>query len=420
VIELLVASTIALTVMGIVASLFGIYSRSATDSQAIVAMSNNMRSTANQLRRDLAGLTARLKPPLSPEQGLGYFELIEGPASDSVDAAGNSITAASPILGDTDDVLLFTTRSTGRPFVGKYDTTRLEGSTAEVVWFCLPSPVQPVPTVPGLILQTLYRRQFLVVGFAGAAPFSTSLNNSISNTIPDVYATYDIAVRADPTLAGSPLVPNTLSDLTIRENRFLHGPTSWATRFPNNAAAARFDSASGREGEDAILTNVIGFDVRVFDPEAAAGLYGGAVVYPGEQGYSVPAPPPPFTGCFLDLGCRNADATTILSGTGNGKSRLAKALGTPPGTATYDTWSSHYEANGVDEDSATDGGLGADQGTNGVDDSTPADGFPDDPGEAEVPPPYATPLRAIEIRIRCYDPESKQIRQTTVRQSFAN
>jgi hypothetical protein len=410
VVELLIASTIALTVMGAVATLFGLYSRAATDSQAIVDMSNRMRGAANQLRRDLAGITAPLKPPLSPENGLGYFELIEGPARDGFDAAGVALSPASPILGDTDDVLLFTTRSTGRSFEGKYGSARLTSPTAEVAWFCLPSPVQPVP---GLFLQTLYRRQLLVVGYVGAAPFSASLNNALAGTLPTAYAAYDIALRADPTLAGSPLVPNTLADLTVRENRFLHGPGRTAL-FPNVPAAARFDSSTGREGEDAVLTNVIGFDVRIFDPQAPARINGGGIVYPGEQGYAAGAPAG-FAGGFIDLGNDLNPATaTLLSGTGSGKSGLAKTGAT--GTAIYDTWSVHYETNGVDDDSI----LGPDQGTNGLDDSTPADNFPDDPGEAEVPPPYPAPLRAIEIRIRCYDPESKQVRQTTVRQSFAN
>jgi hypothetical protein len=33
-------------------------------------------------------------------------------------------------------------------------------------------------------------------------------------------------------------------------------------------------------------------------------------------------------------------------------------------------------------------------------------------------PPYPVPLRGIEVRIRCYEPSSKQIRQITVRHTF--
>jgi hypothetical protein len=86
--------------------------------------------------------------------------------------------------------------------------------------------------------------------------------------------------------------------------------------------------------------------------------------------------------------------------------------GTLPG-ATYDTWSLHYEFNGVDDDG--DGVI--DEGTDGVDNDSPPN-VPDDPAEYETSPPYPVPLRGIEVRIRCYEPTSKQIRQITVRHTF--
>ena len=404
-IELLIAATIGLVVMGAVASLFGIFGRSASETQSIVDMTNRLRGTALKLRQDLRGITCSVAPSLSPESDAGYFELIEGPASDSVDPAGNAITAATPILGDTDDVLLFTTRTAGEPFEGKFDTDLILSPVAEVAWFCRPSP--PVAQiVAGVSLQTLYRRQLLVVGYVGAEPFSTAKTNSLVSALPAAYARYDLSLRLEP--PSNLLVPNTLSDLTQRENRFLHGP-QWHATFPNAFAPATFDAASNREGEDAILTNVIGFDVRVYDPDAIPHLSGSTIVYPNEQGYGS-APAAGFTGCFLDLGCA-ASAVTILSGTGNPRSRLQKI--TASGTATYDTWSTHSESNGVDDDG--DGIV--DEATNGIDDP-PADGLVDDSLENEVPPPYAVPLRAIEVRVRCYDPVSRQVRQTTIRQAF--
>jgi hypothetical protein len=95
------------------------------------------------------------------------------------------------------------------------------------------------------------------------------------------------------------------------------------------------------------------------------------------------------------------------------------------GTCTYDTWSLHYEANGLDEDGD---GL-VDQGTNGLDDDgdgtfdEPAydangDGVFEDLGETETLPPYPVPLRGIEVRIRCYEPASRQVRQVTIRHTF--
>jgi type II secretory pathway pseudopilin PulG len=412
-VELLVSSTIALMVMGSVATLFGIFSRASTNSQAIVDMSSRMRTTANRLRQDLAGLTAPLTPPLSPESDAGYFELIEGPWTDSTDGSGAPITTSSTtsILADTDDALLFTTRSSAGPFEGNYNGNQVESSTAEVAWFCRTSTSQPVA---GLQLQTLYRRQLLVVGYVGATPFFTAgagTNNQVTGALPSIYNTYDISLRSDPTVSGA-LVPNTLGDLTRRENRFFHG-TSFSSAFPSTTTGLTFDGTT-REGEDVVLTNVIGFDVRVFDPDAIPRLNGTTVIYPNEQTYSsTPAlPNAGFTGCFLDLGCGGTTATTVLTGTGNSKSGLHKVGVT--GTATYDTWSTTYESNGINDDSDTV----TDEGTDGIDND--GDNLVDEPDEAETAPPYSKPLQAIEIRIRCYDPTSREIRQVTVRQMFTN
>jgi hypothetical protein len=109
-----------------------------------------------------------------------------------------------------------------------------------------------------------------------------------------------------------------------------------------------------------------------------------------------------------------------FSGTGQAKSFLASAT-----RRTYDTWSLHYEANGIDDD----GVAGVDQGTNGIDNDsdgiideppldTNNDGTYEDLGEMETSPPYPYQLRGLEVRIRCLDPESRQVRQVTVRHTF--
>jgi type II secretory pathway pseudopilin PulG len=443
-VELLVSSTIALIVMGSVATLFGIFSRASTNSQAIVDMSSRMRTTANRLRQDLAGLTAPLTPPISPESNAGYFELIEGPWTDSTDGSGNPITASSTtsILADADDALLFTTRSSAGPFKGNYNGNQVESSTAEVAWFCRTSTTQPVP---GLQLQTLYRRQLLVVGYVGATPFFTAgagTNNQVTGALPSIYNTYDISLRSDPTASGA-LVPNTLGDLTSRENRFFHG-TSFSIAFSSTATGLTFDSTT-REGEDVVLTNVIGFDVRVFDPDARPRWNGTTAVYPTDRstgGYQTLSSSSTsiFNGCFVDLGRSVADmatvsGTTVISGT----SPLSTAANARSGLiATYDTWNSDYESNGRNDDNDTEdlNGNGVfdpgedinrngifdnpliDEGTNGLDDDN--DNRVDEPDEDETAPPYSRPLQAIEIRIRCYDLTSREIRQVTVRQMFTN
>ena len=407
-IELLIAAAIGLIVMGAVATLFGVFGRSASETQSIVDMTNRLRGSALKLRQDLQGITCRVAPSISPESDAGYFELIEGPATDAFDSTGAAITAGTSILGDTDDVLLFTTRAAGEPFEGRFLNDLIQSPVAEVAWFCRPSP-SISQIVPGVTLQTLYRRQLLTVGYVGAGAFLPT--NRLSGAIPAAYYNYDLSLRPESTNA---LVPNTLSDLTLRENRFLHGP-HWSVAFPNVILNATFDATSGREGQDVILTNVIGFDVRVYDPDAVPRLNGTTVLSPNEQGYVSGTAEASFKGCFLDLGYAPTGVTTVLSGNGNPQSKLQKFI--PGGNATYDTWSTHLESNGVDDDG--DGTV--DQATNGIDDGpTPnPNGLVDDPLENEAPPPYAVALRAIEVRLRCYDPLSGQVRQTTVRHAFA-
>ena len=395
-IELLVAATIALSVMAVVASLFALFGRAASNGQSVIDMSARMRAAGAKLSQDLKGVTARLAPSVDPESATGYFELIEGTTTD-----------ASSTVGDCDDALLFTTRSPTRAFAGRFNASQIESSTAEVAWFCRPTPVG------GASLYTVYRRQLIVTGYVGAAPFYVSgstTNNQIPGTLPAAYNLYDISLRA----SGAALVPNTLADLTIRANRFLHIPVSTPV-FSVATPGTYFDSASGREGEDIVLTNVLAFDVRVFDPKAQSKINGTTVLYPTDPGYSggtdptgpivAPATTGPFLGvkgCFIDLG--QANLSTILSSAANPGSGL---------TSTYDTWSTHYESDGFDDD----GVLGIDQGTDGLDSNS--DNMPDDLDEAENPPPYAVPLSGIEILIRCYDPISQQVRQITVRQVFS-
>lgn len=408
--ELLVAMTIALMLMGAVATLFGVFGRNMSQSQATVELGARMRSTAWQLRQDLAGTTVDVAPWAQPESNTGYFELIEGPQRDTTLAVVSG-SATANLEADTDDTLLFTTRSVGGLFVGRYGNQTIESPCAEIAWFCREAGNQPVT---GTKLYNLHRRQLLVLGYVGQTEFGTT--NSINGTLPNT--TYDISFRAD----GAQLLPNTLGDLTKRENRFLRSGTfpyavllDAAARMPSDAT---FDNTD-RVWEDVVLTNVIGFDVRVFDPQARVQA-GTPPVYPGDLGYANGAG---ATGAYVDLGLMGGTPTPITSGTAfppAGQTALQSAgmrirnaaASNAFAFSTYDTWSLHYEFNGENED----GDTLIDEGANGADDN--ADDQPDNPAEYETSPPYPVPLRGIEVRIRCYEPTSKQIRQITVRHTF--
>jgi type II secretory pathway pseudopilin PulG len=433
--ELLVASGIGLTVMAAVATLFSVFSRSLSQSQSTVDLTTRMRSAAWKLRQDLDGVTCPAVPWLSPDANAGYFEISEGPQRDTTLTFVTNAATAN-LEADTDDILMFTTRAPAGNFSGRYLTADriIESPYAEVAWFCQEAANQPVA---GTKVYNLHRRQLLVLGYVGLQEFS---GNSIAGAVPAIYQTYDLSLRSE----GGRLYPNTLGDLTKRENRLAHGPTFPHALVLNATARPTWQSATfsqtDRVWEDVLLTNVISFDVRVFDPQATAQPYTDTTVsppkettrYPGDPGYnasmkgtatvwppasppqvgdvwrlSSPVPPgtPPgyaagslvtytgttwkicASGAFIDLGGGQGGR---LAQPVDSKSRLVGPA-VPTGVATYDTWSQHYEVGGP--------GL-------------------NDPAAYTTAPPYPVPLEGVEVRIRCYDPTSKQVRQVSVRHTF--
>ena len=86
------------------------------------------------------------------------------------------------------------------------------------------------------------------------------------------------------------------------------------------------------------------------------------------------------------------------------------------GACTYDTWSTHYEFNGINENAGDADDFGTDTGSDGQDNNS--NGLVDELAEYDTLPPYSAPLRGLEVRIRVYDPSSRQVRQFSVRHSF--
>ena len=462
-VEMLVALTATLVLMTAVAQIFSVFGDSISGSRALLDLDGRMRSTAWRLRSDLAGATARTLPPLGPDGGEGYVEIIEGPATDADAAAGMAVGHA-----DHDDVIMLTTRNTDVPFLGRAPSlgdpliqnqnNMFESTLAEVAWFARRTPGAGNPET-----YTLYRRQLLVMGYVGTEPFQSTFGSNNRLPVPmtdsgntfisadNPWANYynlpcDVSARFERSLSGNFLYPNTLADLTRRENRFMHnvlGTTS-VTAFPyafvdHQAATPEpgliFDTTQ-RQGEDVILTNVIAFDVRVFDPGAPVFVTSGnTAIVPGDPGFTNT---PSASGAYVDLGhgeSTNSLLTSVVAG-GNaakfaGFGQVRSGLqGSATTRRTYDTWSLHYEANGLNEDGVPPFNDNAtDQGTDGLDNDgdgafdEPAfdangDGVFEDLGETETLPPYAVPLRGIEVRIRCYEPSSRQVRQVTIRHTF--
>ena len=474
-VEMLVATAATLLLMGAIAQIFSVFGTAVSDSRAIIELDGRMRSVAWRLRGDLNGVTARTIPPLSPEGDDGYFEVIEGPNNDQyiyVDPVTSSTLSprfdkwgatSGPssrddrILGDTDDVLLFTTRNATTEFLGKFNAARTESPVAEVAWFLRPTRTGGSIATANPTTFTLYRRQLLVVGYVGAPPFykgtgtdenlvDTQWNGGQLASWTRFYDFFDLSVRGSAYSSGTAFLPNTLGDLTRRESRFMHnrGGVTSGTGFPyrfvgpgvahqslSATDGLTFDPTIGstRGSEDVVLANVIAFDVRVFDPAAPVGVNPSSTVatIPGDALF-IPGSAV-SSGCYVDLGngfetgfAFPAGIAPRFASFGMASSQLAASAAAP---RVWDSWSTHYETNGFDEDNA----YGVDQGTNGLDDDQNGlvdeppidqdrDGVYEAPGELETSPPYPYPLRGVEVRIRCYEPSSRQIRQMTVRQTF--
>jgi hypothetical protein len=167
----------------------------------------------------------------------------------------------------------------------------------------------------------------------------------------------------------------------------------WGTVATYNSSSGLLPVGGTRIADDVILTNVIGFDVKAWDPQA------GAYVDLGATGI-VPA------GCVLA-----SPAAVVFTGGSNNY----KQPGLTPGAYVYDTWSTSYQATG--------GGNPNNAGLpfNGMDNSGGAIGVVNSPGEADqvaVAPPFSASLRGIQIKIRVFEPDSRSVREVTIVEDF--
>jgi prepilin-type N-terminal cleavage/methylation domain-containing protein len=451
-IEMLVALAATLLMMGATVTLFGVIVDSVSGSRSLLEISDKLRATRNRIQADLQGATATMRPPLRPENDEGYLEIVEGP---NFDGASN-IPPGGPIntlFGDTDDALLLTVRSRGEPFVGKFPGTgTVESQVAEVLYFLKQDgPIIDATTSPPLRLCTLYRRALLVVPGQQVVVAGGTVTDPLL-TVSDFYNNFDVSARVEGVTLTR--VANTLGDLTKPENRIGHQPIpgpAFPFRFPTNINPALgvdpLVFIGTRLGDDILMTNVLSFDVQVYDPGAPVFVSSGVAVEPRDQGFAdrinnSATVPPVATGAYADLGYLFQPAITstytppigFLSPIFGGRPSPMSGYPTvaPFPQCLYDTWSLHYENNGMNNagipglgDLATNGldddgaagvdNMGESNRTNGIDDD--GNGAIDD-GESDTLPPYSAPLRGVRITIRVYEPSSLQVRQVTIVQDF--
>ncbi|MDD4270648.1 MAG: hypothetical protein PHN77_20680, partial [Thermoguttaceae bacterium] len=233
-------------------------------------------------------------------------------------------------------------------------------------------------------------------------------------------------------------------------------PHPWDPDIVDALTGAMTNYAGARIGEDVVLTNVIGFDVKAWDPYAPIlDSPAGVPLLPGDPGYitRIGAGVGPAnvlgTGAYVDLNylaLLGGPAGAVLPNLGGlpgytpfcGAGALpSRVYGTLPQyaesqtsnefyPAVYDTWSLHYEFNrrqmrftpgGPLEEVGDEDRDGIfDEGSDGIDNNG-KDGV-DDIAERETQPPYAVPLQGIQVRIRTFEPGSRQIREVTLVQKF--
>jgi hypothetical protein len=267
---------------------------------------------------------------------------------------------------------------------------------------------------------------------------------------------------------------------------FWTNPYPWPTVDPTTGTQTIYnDTTVTRLTDDVVMTNVVGFDVKAWDPGAPVLQYNSMLVMPGDPYYATALsnvtststnPSIAYYGAYVDLGWdQNSTSVSATPSTtssyavkrpkgaplpyfdhlgqgyvvgSNGTtypscnlntylSRSALSATNPTNNypvpaynfaRVYDTYSLHYEYDGLGQPTPTGVGKNAvlpntpDIGTNGADDndaitSSQINGA-DDPGEAETCPPYPVPLRGIQVKIRSMDSDSGQVREVTVVQEF--
>ena len=208
----------------------------------------------------------------------------------------------------------------------------------------------------------------------------------------------------------------TIGNVNMWDNS-VNGTYSVAKIFPDQALNQPKPNGL-RVSDDVVLTNVIGFNVKVWEPAANNGAGGyvdlGAGTTASTQGR--PAAATPLNSFTFPLG---PTVSRFANKGGIAESGLASSTTYPQ--SVYDSGCFGY-ANKAQP-------LGNSQATNGLDDSlpgTPGYGIVDDLSEYVVSggtlapgiSPYPVPLRGIQIKIRCFEPDSRQIREVTIEHDF--
>ncbi len=440
-VELLVALGVSLLLVLGLTQYFKFVGDTVAEGRAVIEMASQVYATTQRLQLDIDQVTPLARPGSDQAAAAGYLEIIEGIDHDfaaSLLPAPNTDT----ILGDVDDVLAMVSTSDREPYSGQLlYTTKIYDPTTNLTTYSLDlsgtGPYQyealrsrHAEVVYWVTLDDrngnnrrdygeffiLHRRNLLVLPNVRLDANSYGRLNQIQ-----LFNISDLSCRFDNTGSAPIWRSNNIEDLTRRENRFLHtGPLVGLAAIPVQSDMVIMSIPplfTARQGEDIVLSHLLAFDVRVYDPTAVVltSTSGGVdAVSPGDPGF-MPAVNANTTvlgrGAFVDLAYgRNFVLTAALQSTFSGLPDTRSRLG--GGIVAYDTWSTSYERDGIDQD----GVAGPDQGTDGLPNNSI--GGIDDPTEQETSAPYPIALRGIQILVRVIDVDSRQVQQAIVSSDF--
>ena len=442
-VELLIALSLSLLLLLAVAEMFQRIGGSMQETRSAMSVSSQLNEATMLLRQDLAQIPSSLatKPEhikkildgitmADPDDDRdGYLEIIEGPyrllnplhdcpvclgclfcsdpaphCSHSGHLAPSSLPCERPChpyrdkdgkcdrtVGDVDDIIAFTLINEEMPFRGLVsDAGRLrveERKAAEIVWF-----------VRG---NTLYRRQRLLNDLDPGrvtddrAPFTNTVealalrenrtlhafyasgditrDGSPTNSFP--YPLYDFTVTGPPyshwQYLRVPILEETLHDRWWDNSELLRNASQWKTipingtpePHPDLWEQPHFFPPSLQDSRSGALRDYVSIPRH---PRA-----GEDVVLTNVLSFDIKVWCS-ITKDFVDLGTPGTDwASSSIDLYGQGGH-------------VWDSWTIQYQS------------------------------------ESEPDPPYVTPLEAIRITVRCFDPASGVIRQVTVTHRFAD
>jgi len=486
-IEMMIAVALTLLLVFALVRVFQMLGDNVRDTKAILEMSGQLRIAMNQLQEDLDSRTVTVRSHVDPQSAQGYFELVEGIATDrDIDGDGQFLQDNSDDLlnlmrpsatftqvdllnrqdadyhpapnpprfamttkGDRDDVLMFTARTSGKPFVGQLvgslvfvgatnrwnfthvpggDRHTIESQEAEIVWWSEPDELGN---------WHIYRRVLLI---RPDIDIVVDPNNGLVEF--QFMQDNDLSVRLVTTTDPKTAAANSLADLSLRENRYAHlgqfgeGPNHFPfplllNRIRMLNPASRFvDNA--RRSEYLAVADTLAFDVKAFDPQAPLQIpLGGAlVVAPSDPAYDPIVGPTTMRGAYVDLNYSyqpnlpesNTNPIDSLSEF-SGRPLIKSGLLFGPNSGirgVYDTWPQRYERDGIAQRNGKRVPNGPnvviDQGTDGFDNDG-VNGV-DDSGEAETSPPYPADLRGIEVTVRVFEFNTRQVRQSSMVADF--